>query len=189
MSNMIEHAKREFLALGYKPIEKEEDGPNKWIQENVLELLEVFSRQGHSGFSANFAINYFKELATFNPLSPLKFDDDEWNDVSEEIGQTIYQNNRLSSVFKDGKNGKPYYLDAVVFRTENGATFTGPAYLSNGDVVMSRQYIDTTKEFLPKTFYIDVLEDENGNFVLADDGQLNSVIEYYNVKLKKNKEK
>jgi len=32
MSNLIEHAKREFLKLGYLPIEECEDDPNKWIQ-------------------------------------------------------------------------------------------------------------------------------------------------------------
>ena len=31
--NIIEHAKREFLAAGYDPVEQCEDGPNKWIQE------------------------------------------------------------------------------------------------------------------------------------------------------------
>jgi hypothetical protein len=52
MSNLIDHAKREFLALGYEPVEDAKDDPNKWIQENILELLKVFSEQGHSGSSA-----------------------------------------------------------------------------------------------------------------------------------------
>ena len=39
MSNFINHAKREFLAVGYIPLDQDqEDGPNKWIQENILEL-------------------------------------------------------------------------------------------------------------------------------------------------------
>lgn len=44
-SNVYKHAVLEFKSVGYKAIEDctEEDGPNKWIQENVLELLEVFS--------------------------------------------------------------------------------------------------------------------------------------------------
>ena len=45
--NTVRHAEREFVAAGYTPLDQEqEDGPNKWIQENVLELLEVFARQG-----------------------------------------------------------------------------------------------------------------------------------------------
>lgn len=43
--NLVEHAKQEFLAAGYKPIEElKEDDPNRWIQENVLELLKVIDK-------------------------------------------------------------------------------------------------------------------------------------------------
>ena len=53
MSNTLNHAKRELALLGYKPIEElKEDDPDRWIQENILELLEVFSKQEHSGMSA-----------------------------------------------------------------------------------------------------------------------------------------
>ena len=78
MSNYVEHAKREFLSLGYKPIDKCEDDPDKWIQENVLELLEVFDKQGHSGHSAPFAIKYFSKLANFKPLGPIQCTEEEW---------------------------------------------------------------------------------------------------------------
>src|SRR3990167_8393513 len=102
MSNLIEHAKEEFKILGYKPLEENpEDDPNKWIQENVLELLEVFSKQGHSGSSAPFCVDYFKRLAAFEPLSPIKCDDSEW----VEVGEGTFQNKRLSSVFKNGVKG------------------------------------------------------------------------------------
>lgn len=37
----LEYAKGEFLAMGYKPIEECEDGPNKWVRLNILELLAV----------------------------------------------------------------------------------------------------------------------------------------------------
>ena len=50
MGSFVEHAKIEFVAAGYKPLEDyAEDDPDRWIQENVLELLEAFSKQGHSG--------------------------------------------------------------------------------------------------------------------------------------------
>lgn len=70
----IDHAKREFLKAGYKPIEEAEDGPNKWIQVDVLELLQVLSKQGHSGFSINYVLSYFSALAKFEPLPPLTYD-------------------------------------------------------------------------------------------------------------------
>ncbi len=108
-SNYITHAKMEFRTLGYDLDEKEE-GPNKWIMENVFALLNEFSKQGHSGSSAPFCIEYFRKLAAFEPLSPLKGDDSEWNDC----GNSTWQNNRCSHVFK-GKNGKAYDIDGYVF--------------------------------------------------------------------------
>ena len=189
----VEHAKKEFLHAGYKPIEEEEDGPNKWIQENVLELLEVFAKQGHSGSSANYAVSCFSKLALQKPLTSIKCTDDEWNDVSKATdGREMFQNNRLSSVFKEGNDGKPYYLDAIVWQGEDDYdAFTGSV-----EKVCSRQYIKLP--FTPKTFYIDVTrelydkekhkgrEDEvvscgNGDYVysIKDREQLKEVFEYY----------
>lgn len=107
----IEHAKREFLAMGYKPVDECEDGPNRWIQENVLELLEVLGTQGHSGFSINYVVEYFSQLAKFEPLCPLSGDDSEWNN---NLDSETWQNNRCSHVFK-AKNGVAYDIDGYVF--------------------------------------------------------------------------
>lgn len=144
-SRYYTHAIREFKALGYiPPNEDQEDGPNKWIQENVLELLEVVSKQGHSGFSIGYVVSYFSKLAKFEPLSPILCTDDEWNEVTDNT----YQNNRLSSVFKE-KDGKPYYLDAIVWRDQTGSCFTGTV-----EGITSKQTIKLP--FVPKTFYVDV---------------------------------
>ena len=181
MSNLIEHAKREFLKLGYKPIEECENEPDKWIQENVLELLEVFSKQGHSGSSAPFAINYFKKLAAFKPLAPIMCTNDEWNDVVSYGSDYTYQNNRCSAVFKEGIDGIPYYLDAIVWRNQNGITYTGGAKNYKGERINSRQTIKLP--FNPKTFYIDVIEYETSKddfeFYIADESQLKEVWQYY----------
>jgi hypothetical protein len=142
MSNLIDHAKREFLALGYKPIEEEEDGPNKWIQENVLELLQVFSEQGHSGFSAGYCINTFKKLANFEPLGPLTGKDSEWVEVSNGL----FQNSRCSHVFKraDRFNGQAYDIYGRVFRDPDGYCYTN-----------SDSHVPVTFPYVPKTEYVD----------------------------------
>jgi hypothetical protein len=172
-SNYIKHAKRELVALGYDLNDKEE-GPNKWIMENVFELLNVFGNQGHSGMSAPYCVDMFSKLALFKPLAPITGEDCEWN----EVGDNMFQNTRCSAVFKDGKNGKPYYLDAIVWRTQDGMTWTGEA-----EGYRSRQYIKLP--FTPKTFYIDVIEREiekNGwEFTIKDKEQLNAVFEYYDI--------
>ena len=185
MSNLIDHAKREFLKLGYKPVEECEDDPDKWIQESVLELLEVFSKQGHSGSSAPYAIHYFEKLAAFEPLAPVMCTDDEWMDVTDMCdGDITYQNNRCSAVFKHGKDGKPYYIDAIVFKSQNGSSFTSNCVkVRSGqfDKMTSRQTIKIP--FKPKTFYIDVIEYEiapdDWESYIKDEKQLNEVWKYY----------
>ena len=140
MNDLIEHAKREFLALGYKPIDEEEDGPNKWIQKNVLELLRVFSKQRHSGSSAPYCVELFKKLSMFEPLGPLTGEDHEWC----EVGDGMWQNKRCSRVFKD-EDGRAYDIEGRIFREPSGCCYT------NRD---SRVYVDFP--YTPKSEYVDV---------------------------------
>ena len=102
-------AERELEAAGYHANDPE-DGPNKWLREGTLELLKVFSKQGHSGSSAPFAINLFQTLASHRPLTPLSGDDSEW----VHVGDDVWQNNRDGRVFKNGK-GEAYQIDGIVF--------------------------------------------------------------------------
>lgn len=147
MSAYIDFAKQELKAAGYIPLDQEqEDGPNKWIQENVLELLNVFAKQGHSGFSAPFCISMFEKLARWEPLTPLQGTDDEWTDVDENM----YQNKRCSRVFKDKKTGRVYDTEGKVFVEPNGVAF------SSSDSV-----VDVEFPYTPKTEYVKV--DENHN--------------------------
>lgn len=139
MSNLIEHAKREFFRLGYKKPEDDEEGPNRWIQENVLELLKVFSDQGHSGMSAPFCISYFEKLVKFEPLSPLQGTDDEWI----EVANNLWQNTRCSHVFKDDK--KAYDIEGKIFREPDGVCYTS-----------AESRVDVTFPYTPKSEYINV---------------------------------
>lgn len=142
--NIVRHAEREFLAAGYKTLNQEqEDGPNKWMQENVLELIEIFSRQGHSGFSAPYAVETFRKLALYEPLVPLSGSDDEWI----EVGDGVFQNIRCSRVFKDKDrfNGQAYDIEGRIFREPNGACY------SNSD-----SYVPVTFPYIPKREYVDV---------------------------------
>lgn len=102
--NLYQHAKREMA--GWE---------NNFSKIGLLELIAVFSKQGHSGGSAPITIETFKELASFKPLTPLTGKDDEWN----EVRHGEWQNKRLSSVFKD-KDGKAYDIDAFRIENEDG---------------------------------------------------------------------
>ena len=97
------------------------------VCNNVLQLLDVFGDEGHSGTSAPYTINLFRKLASFNIISPLTGEDSEWNDVSEYGGTPKYQNKRLSSVFKDA-TGRAYNIEGRVFW--EWAVYDGEVYKS-----------------------------------------------------------
>ena len=113
--SLITHAKKEMERMW-----PESDDMQDMVKANVLELLEVFSKQGHSGSSAPYVLGLFQQLADFKPLGPLTGEDDEWM----KVGPNTYQNIRCCSVFKKGKNGTAYWLDGNIFRDQNDGTFT-----------------------------------------------------------------
>jgi hypothetical protein len=142
----IKHAKRELILAGYDLNEKEE-GPNKWIVENIIELLNVFSKQGHSGFSALYSIDIFSKLAKHEILTPLTGEDSEWNEVTEPSDKNrLWQNNRCSTVFKDEK--RIWNMDGKVFIDENNCSYTN---------IKSRVYIKSFP-YVPVTKYVKVKE-------------------------------
>lgn len=139
--NLIDHALREFQAVGYPAFETLEEGPDKWIQQNILQLLYTFSEQGHSGSSAPFAISAFSKLANFEPLGPLTGADSEWIDPD---GSGVLQNTRCGHVFK-GIDGRAYDTQGKIFREPNGECF------QSAD---SRVYISFP--YTPTPEYVDV---------------------------------
>ncbi len=149
--NLISYAKREFIAAGYIPLDQpQEDGPNKWVQLNVLQLLQVFENQGHSGRSAPLVAEIFKTLAIYEPLVPLRGDESEWT----EIGDGVWQNKRCSHVFKqlDRFNGQAYDINGKIFRDPSGAYYTS-----------KESFVPITFPYTPKREYIDVPESDHGN--------------------------
>lgn len=90
------------------------------VKENILELIKVFSEQGHSGMSAPYVLEHFNKLARFEPIKPLTGEDDEWVECSDGV----FQNIRCSEVFKNGKDGQAYWINGNIFRNQDGVTFT-----------------------------------------------------------------
>jgi hypothetical protein len=117
LSNLKDHALREFKAAGWTDESgKFNDEMQEMICNHVLKLIDLFSEEGHSGSTAPYAINLFRRLAMFEPVSPLTGEDDEW--IKHDYGDTpTYQNKRMGSVFKqaDRFNGQAYWLDGKVF--------------------------------------------------------------------------
>jgi len=190
--NTITKAEREFSIL-----EKEvKDAIIMPFKAEILSLVKKFGDSGQSGGSAPYTAGAIskavKTLCLQKPICDITGDDDEWADCSNMGDSESYQNKRLSSVFKNGKNGKPYYLNAIVFKGQNGNGFTGnDVKLKDGSSISSNQFIKLP--FKPKTFYIDVIETEwadkeetkkqkGGGWwtsVVKDETQLDEVFNYY----------
>ena len=160
--NTYPHAKRELEMGGW--LKKGEDTMyDGMIGEAVLELISVFAGQGHSGMTAPITANLFNKLAKHEPLGPLTGEEDEWGTVADDINQ----NKREGTVFRNGKDGKAYYLDAIVWQCiDEGYEYDSFTGSLNG--ITSRQYI---KEFpfTPKTFRIGLHRIEHGSVIPSDD--------------------
>jgi len=120
-------------------------------------------------------------LSRFEPISPLTGKDEEWG----EVVNYLFQNNRNSAVFKEGKDGKPYFIDAYSKRTPNGNLWHGTLCLKDGRSV-GRCYI---KDFsnMP-TITINVLEKEiakdDWETWIEDESQLDKLAEHYDFEVK-----
>lgn len=100
MSNLRDHAVREMELAGV-----DDDIYGDMTSKAVLELIDVFDKQGHSGMSGSLILSIFNQVVQFKNLAPLTNDPTEWN----EVGDNVWQNNRNSEAFSsDG--GKTYYL-------------------------------------------------------------------------------
>lgn len=114
MSNLVRHAEVELAAAGLVGPDAQYEG---MVAEAVLELVRVFAKHGHSGYSASIVRKVFAKVAGFEPLCPLTGADDEWC----EVGDGLFQNKRCSHVFKE--NGIAYDSEGRIFRDPDGTTW------------------------------------------------------------------
>lgn len=201
MSKSKSHAEREFEIL-------QKTTPDAIIlpfKDEILALVEAVGESGQSGgsmpFTASAVSQSIQKLLMQTNISPLTGADEEWSSCREyNDDEELYQNIRDSRVFKDSKDGRAYFIDAIIFDGDIGGTFTGGDIDYKGKKISSVHYI---KEFpfTPKSFYVDVIEerfkdedgkipDENGDFwesKLKDESQLDEVFEYYDIMEKENK--
>lgn len=165
-SNLIWHAMNELHAAKLiNDAGKSTDEYEQAICDSVLELIDVFSKQGHSGFSAPMVIELFTKLAMFEPLVPLTGEDWEWVNICDERtgGVSVWQNKRCSAVFKqsDRYDGKPYYIDGKVFWSWETSDVDGKPYKLSYTNIDSHVIIQFP--YSPKTEYVFVPTEEFPN--------------------------
>lgn len=115
--NLISHAVSE-MRIAWPESEEMQDA----IRRCVLDIVGVFSDQGHSGTSAPYTVEVLGKLLRFQALTPLQGTDDEWTqlDYNDDMA---FQNKRCSRVFKRA-DGTAYDCEAVIFEDQNGACYT-----------------------------------------------------------------
>ena len=104
----------------------------KTINNDILDMVKMFSNQHHSGFSAKYSLNLLNRLLNYKPVSAITDNDDEWEAI-DYGGDVAYQCKRCPSIFKS-KDGKVYNVEGKIFSDDNGHTW----YTSSE----SRVYID-----------------------------------------------
>ena len=158
MNNYERHAMMEFRAAGWTDESgKFNDEMQEMICKHVMKLLEVFADEGHSGSSAPYAINLFKQLASFEPVAPLTGEDWEWTDVSEYGGRDdgpLFQNKRCGHVFKD--NDGAYDSDGIIWYDWHTDEETGEKYKTHFTSRESR--VPVTFPYTPKREYKEWVE-------------------------------
>jgi hypothetical protein len=196
MSNLVKYA--QYMLSELKK-EHKKNGSESLIQNlhpEIIALAKKFSKDGHSGVSGPYAAVFIgrviSKVLSYETLVPINNTPDEWElcHRDKNAKKNIYQNKKCFSVFKDGAEGKPYMVDAIIFR-KRGFDFThnGKGIKDqNRKSITSAQYINKFP-FWPKKFIVNVtkvkieltgrLEDR-----IKDPKQLERVFKYYDRKNK-----
>jgi len=224
--SLIEHAKRELEIAGLFDKNSDYDG---MLGTATMELMEVFSKQGHSGYSANMVINLFTKLANYQTLSPITADDSEWvlvgsngsvghgplvpqadgsacpdcgwlvrrlqddgsvqmehayNCRRNQSNKNLYQHKRNPSVFKEGKDGKAYHIDAYIQRNSNGILWHSCLNFANG-TRLGKCYIKNFANMPTIIINVEEQEDEKDDWKIwiADVSQLDELAKYYDFEI------
>lgn len=127
-----------------------DDDMQKSIADDVMDIVRVFGRQGHSGFSAGYMMPLINASLRHEPLTPLTGEDDEWVVLDGSSADMSLQNKRNSAVFKRA-DGTAFYINGKVFRNPDGATFTSTDSFVEVEFPWKK----------PETIIVDV--DEDGN--------------------------
>jgi len=140
--SLLDHAERELDLMGME----DDNDMNGMMRRHILHMVKEFSSEGHSGFSASYAIQVLEKLLKFEPITPLTGEDWEWNDVSEISGDTLYQNARCGHVFKNNEGA--YDIDGKVFWSwmtdDNGEKFKSYYTSRDSRVPVTFPYTPTT---------------------------------------------
>jgi hypothetical protein len=138
---LLLHAREEMRRAGLYDTDADYGGA---LAPKIEELVESFSGQGHSGASAFVVIGLLKKLLSFEPLSPLTGEDDEWT----EVANGIWQNRRCGRIFKE-RDGVAYDIEGRIFVEPDG-----------GHYVSGESRVEVSFPYTPMREYVNVPAEE-----------------------------
>lgn len=100
--SLYNHAKYELDLIYSKESLKSEI--NNSMYNNILDLIKLLSKQGHSGASVSYCLHIFDKLANYKPLGELTSNPSEWL----EVDTNMYQSKRNPAWFSTDLK---YYYD------------------------------------------------------------------------------
>lgn len=108
-SNLVRYARQQLEESGwFDPNDGDYGGK---IGPAVLEIVQTFAKQGHSGGSQAIMLSLLERLLSYKPIAAIRnpMEKDEYIDHSEiSSGDPVFQSTRISTVFTaDG--GKTWY--------------------------------------------------------------------------------
>jgi len=108
--SLVIHAEREMRRAGLYDKDSDYGG---MISEAVMALVEVHSKQGHSGGSHWVVMNIFNKVINFETLTDLTNSPDEWMNVTNKgsDGKPLFQNRRNSAWFCSDVSDKKTWYD------------------------------------------------------------------------------
>ena len=142
---MLEFAKWQLNKLLERCTDEDSKVMQKMMNNDVLELLKVFSEQGHSGFSAPIATRLFYKLANYKLVTEVEDNPNDW----DEEGQHKY----ISSIFKRD-DGTCYYMYGRLF-TEPGRDAFFCSKDSNIDITFPIKPSDLESKYINLHYKID----------------------------------
>lgn len=117
--SLVEHAQEELSLAGWFDEDSDYGG---LIGNAVLELVETFARQRHSGMSAQIVVALFDRVVQYKPLTELTNNRDEWTLIDEEQAGMVglWQSRRDPRAFSRNAGDTYYYVDApmVIIRAK-----------------------------------------------------------------------
>ena len=103
-SNLVKHAKREMELAGLYDEDADYGG---LIPDAVMNVVEAFAKDGHSGGSAAVTLAIVEKVLRFETLTPITSNPMEWNHIADDL----WQSNRDPRMFSTDAGQTWYNVD------------------------------------------------------------------------------